>query len=373
MSKNKKSFKIDLITSAGNSFPNWIKVLVLNKFQVGFKYIPRALLVTVVTLVLSPFVIIEKILFNGKIKKAKIVSPVFIIGHMRSGTTFLHLLLSQDNRFAFPTTSETIFPWIFFTLDKLIRSFTKYVLPEKRPMDNMDFKEENPQEEEFAIANLCPYSPNIGAYFPKNLEKFYRNYSLFENVDEKIINKWKSTYSYYLKKITLKNKGKRILSKSLVNSGRIKQLLEMFPDAKFISIHRNPYNVFLSTKKLYKKLIFKNMSFQEINDNELESGILTLAEIGYKRYLEVKKLLNKNNLIEVKYESFVKSPLKHIKKIYKELNISGYDKVEPCFKALLNDYQNYKADSYIIDPVLKNRIYKKLKIIFDNFGYSKII
>ena len=200
MSKNKKPLKIDLVTSAGNSFPNWIKVLAINKFQVGIKYIPRALIVTLITLLLFPFVIIEKILFNSKIKKTKIVSPVFIIGHMRSGTTFLHLLLSQDKRFAFSTTSETIFPWIFLTLEKIIRPFTKFVMPEKRPMDNMEFKEEYPQEEEFAIANLCTYSPNIGAYFPKNLEKFYRKYSLFENVSEKIITKWKNTYIYFLKK-----------------------------------------------------------------------------------------------------------------------------------------------------------------------------
>ena len=147
----------------------------------------------------------------------------------------------------------------------------------------------------------------------------------------------------------------------------------MFPDAKFISIHRNPYHVFLSTKKLYKKLIFQNMSFQEISERELENAILTMAGIGYKSYLFDKKLLNKNNLIEIKYEKFVKSPLNYLKQIYKKLNITGYEKVEPHFKALLNDYQDYKADSYTIDSVLKNRIYKKLKIIFDNFGYSKTI
>ena len=244
MSKNKKSFKIDLITSVGNSFPNWIKVLFLNKFQVDFKFIPRAIIVTVFTLLLYPFVIIEKLLFDKKIKNIKIISPVFIIGHMRSGTTFLHHLLSQDNRFSYTTTSETIFPWIFLTLDKIIRPFTKYVMPEKRPMDNMDFKEEYPQEEEFAIANLCSYSPNIGAYFPKNLEKYYRKYSLFENVNKKIIKKWEKTYIYFLKKITLKNKGKRVLSKSLVNSGRIKQLLEMFPDAKIYFHSQKPLSCF---------------------------------------------------------------------------------------------------------------------------------
>ena len=373
MSNKKRQLKINLITSVGNSFPNWIKILALNKFKVGIKYIPRALIVTLITFFLYPFVLIEKLIYNSRIKKTKINSPVFIIGHMRSGTTFLHHLLSQDDRFAFPTTSETIFPWIFLTLDKIIRPFVKYVLPEKRPMDNMDFREDYPQEEEFAIANLCPFSPNIGAYFPKNLEKYYRNYSLFENMEQNVINKWENAYKYFLKKITYKNTGKRILSKSLVNSGRIKHLIKMFPDAKFICIHRNPYHVFLSTKKLYKKFIFTNMSFQEISENELEKAILTLAKIGYESYLLDKKLLNKENLIEVNYEKFIKKPLVYLKNIYSQLKINGYDKVEPQFITLLKNYKNYKADTYTIDNNLKNRIYKELKIIFENYGYSKTI
>ena len=243
--KKKKIFNIDMIVSAGNSLPNWIVILIKNRFTISLKYIPRVLLVTFVTIILYPFVILEKILFDRKIKKMKIKSPVFIIGHMRSGTTFLHYLLSKDDRFAYATTSQTVFPWIFLSLEKIIKPFMRYVLPSKRPMDNMAIREDYPQEEELAIANLCPYSPNNGAYFPKHLEEFYRKYSFFENINKKIINKWKKIYTYFLKKITYKNFGKRILSKSLVNSGRINLLLEMFPDAKFIFIYRNPYKLFL--------------------------------------------------------------------------------------------------------------------------------
>lgn len=371
MEKKKKFLKIYMLSSVGNSFTNWLRILAANKFKVGFKYIPRAIIVTFITIILSPFVFLEKLIYNKKIKKAKVISPVFIIGHMRSGTTFLHYLMSKDERFAYPTTTEAIFPWVFLTLNKILRAFMSLVLPQKRPMDNMKINENLPQEEELAIANLCPYSPNNGAYFPKNLEEFYHKYSLFENVSEKVIKEWKKTYLYFLKKISYKSEGKQILSKSLVNAGRINLLLQMFPDAKFIFIYRNPYKVFLSTKKLYKKFIFEHMAFHDISDNELENIMLRLAKIGYIKYFKDRELIKNGNLIEVKFEEFVKNPIKNLEKIYNTLNIDDFEKAKPGFISLANDYENYKPDKYEIKDSLREKIYKELKIIFDKYGYSK--
>lgn len=369
--KGNKFFKIDMITSAGNSFPNWLAILINNKFMISLKYIPRAILVTLISFFLYPFVLLEKLLYDKKIKKVEIKSPVFIIGHMRSGTTFLHYMLSKDDRFAFASTSETVFPWIFLTLEKIIRPFMKAVLPNKRPMDNMMMREDYPQEEELAIANLCPYSPNNGAYFPKNLEKYYRKYSFFEGVDKKTIKKWSEIYTYFLKKVSFKNNEKRILSKSLVNSGRINLLLDLFPDAKFIFIYRNPYKLFLSTKKLYKTFIFKNMIFHDISDEELEEKILKLAKIGFEKYFIDRDLIKKGNLIEIKFEDFIKNPVTHLKKIYEKLNIDGFEIYENKFIDLARSYEDYKQDSYNISDELREKIYTELKSVFDKCGYSK--
>ena len=38
----------------------------------------------------------------------------------------------------------------------------------------------------------------------------------------------------------------RLLIKSPVHTGRVKLLLDLFPNAQFIYIHRNPYQVFKS-------------------------------------------------------------------------------------------------------------------------------
>lgn len=369
--KKKKLFEVKLLSSAGNSFVNWIGILSENKFRIDFKYIPRALAVTFVTIILTPFQVLEKLLFNRKINKIKLQPPVFIIGHMRSGTTFLHHILSRDKNFSYVTTTEAIFPWVFLTLNKVLRAFMHLVLPEKRPMDNMLLTENLPQEEELAIANLCLYSPNQGAYFPKKIEMYYNKYSFFENVSDKIIKKWKKVYTFFLKKISYNNNEKTVLSKSLVNSCRINLLTEMFPDAKFIFIYRNPYKVFLSTLKLYKKFIFEHMSFQDISTEELQDTVLKLAKKGYRKYLDDKKLIKKGNLIEVKFEDFVKTPIDHLQKIYEDLNLPGFDEAKTNFINFSKKYENYKQDTYNIDEELKNKIYNELKFVFDHYNYER--
>ena len=370
-SRNDKKPLFKMLSSAGASFSNWVALLVDNKFRIGFRHIPDAILVTLITFFLTPFVLLEKMLYDKKIKKTNVTSPVFIIGHMRSGTTFLHYLLSQDKNFTYASTTESIFPWVFITLNKFLRKFMNNILPEKRPMDGMHMSEHLPQEEEFAIANLCRYSPNNGVYFPKNIEKYYTLYSFFENVDGKVINKWKNVYRFFLQKLTYTSGGKRILSKSIVNSCRIKLLLDVFPDAKFIFIYRNPYKVFLSSKKLYKKFIFPNMTFQDISDDRLEDVILKIAGKGFMKYFEEKKLVKEGNLIEIQFEDFVKHPLDKLKDIYTTLSLGDFETVKPQFLELIKDYENYQADKYDIPEEVRERVYNELEFVFKQYGYSK--
>ena len=66
---------------------------------------------------------------------------------------------------------------------------------------------------------------------------------------------------YFVKKISYKYIGKRVLLKSPANTGRIKEILEVYPDACFIHIHRDPYAVYQSNVKLYEKILplFENL------------------------------------------------------------------------------------------------------------------
>ncbi|MCD6448174.1 MAG: sulfotransferase [Thermoplasmata archaeon] len=352
----------------GSSFTNWLYLLAENKFCIDWRFVPRALYVTMLILFLTPSRIKEKRMVERKLRDVEIVPPLFIVGHFRSGTTFLHYLMGQDKSLAYVSTFETMAPWVLLN-DKL-RKLVEERLPEKRPMDDLEMDAGLPYEEEYAIANLCSYSFYHGWYFPKKINYYFRKYVLFEGVSEEVKQKWKNWYEYLLKKITLKHDGKRILLKSPVNTGRIKLLLEIFPDAKFIHIYPNPYKVYLSTWRLYEKIL-PIFSFQHIEKEMLDRFILDFYKEVYSKYFEEKHLIDKGNLVEISYEEFVKEPMKKLKWIYEKLGLDGFEKAEPYFRRYVEKHKNYKPHSYVITDKIREKVYSEWKFAFDEFGYKK--
>jgi len=175
---------------------------------------------------------------------------------------------------------------------------------------------------------------------------------------------------YFLKKISFKNNGKKIILKSLVNTAKIKLLLEMFPDAKFIHIYRNPYEVYLSTWKLYDSIL-PIFSFQHVDKDKLDNSIIEIYKQMYLKFFEEKHLIPQKNIIELKYEDFVKDPLNNIQKIYKKLELDGFEKAKPDFKGYIKKHENYTRNNHIIDENCKEKIFKEWGFTFKEFGYKK--
>ena len=354
---------------AGTTFLNWIKVLLENKLHISIRYIPRAIYVTLLIIFTTPLRYTEKKRYDEEIKNIKIKQPIFIIGHWRSGTTFLHYLLGQDNNFAYASTMETLDPNIFLAYEKTLNKIVSNSLPSKRPMDNLEMKSSLPYEEEYAIANLSPYSFYHAWYFPKKIDNYFKKYVLFENVSENVISNWKKNYIYFLKKIAYKNKEKQIILKSLVNTAKIKNILEMFPDAKFIHLCRNPIPLYYSTWRLYENIL-PIFSFQNVDKEKLDKSIIDIYKKLYKKYFEEKKLIPKENLIEIKYEEFIKDPVEILEKIYKKFNIKNFEKAKPLFESYTKKHVNYERNHYKIEEKTKEKIFKEWEFAFKKFDYN---
>ena len=84
--------------------------------------------------------------------------PVFILGHWRSGTTFVHNVFSCDKHFGYNTTYQTVFPHLMMWGQPFFKKNMSWLMPDKRPTDNMELAVDLPQEEEFALANMMPYT-----------------------------------------------------------------------------------------------------------------------------------------------------------------------------------------------------------------------
>ena len=358
-------------TALGMSLPVWIKFLAKNKFAIDLRALPKVLFMTGNIVLNSPFQLYEKFKYTKRINAMKVERPVFIIGHPRSGTTYLQYVLSKDPNFCFCTTNDALIPNAFLSIGGFTRWILKKAMPATRPQDNVKAGADKPKEEEFAIGSMCTTSMVHGYYFPKNINKIFNDSVVFESNHKKEVHVWKRHLDFFIKKVTFKYNGKRILLKSPANTGRVKEILELYPDACFIHIHRNPYEVYQSNEKLYEKIL-PLLGFQQVDNEFIKEFIIESYEKMYKKYLVDKLLIPANQLVEISYVDFVSSPLEQLEKAYSYLNLGDFEKAKQYLKEEIKDSENYQKNSYLdIDESTRKLINDKWSFFFNEYSYSK--
>ncbi len=292
--------------------------------------------------------------------------PVFILGHWRSGTTFVHNIFAQDPRFGFTTTYQTVFPHYIMAMQWLFKPIMGWIMPSHRPTDNMELAPDLPQEEEFALHNTCPSTYYNFWIYPEKMQEYCDRFLTMKSATEEEINDFKEQFMK-LVKVSLWNTAKlyrkskkpeeqklkyedlHYLSKNPPHTGKVKTLVEMFPNAKFIYLMRNPYTVFESSRSFFTNTIAP-LELHSIPLEQMEQNILRNYAELYDAYEEQKKYIPKGNLIEVKFEDIEKDAYGVTERIYKELNIPGWDVAEPAVLAYLEKKKGYKKNKYEYKP-----------------------
>ena len=98
-------------------------------------------------------------------------------------------------------------------------------------------------------------------------------------------------------------------SKSPPHTGRVKVLLEMFPDAKFVHIVRDPLVIFPSTVHLWKTL-YSSQGMQKPTFDGLEEYVLANLTRMYERFETDRELIPAENFCEIRYEDLVADPVR---------------------------------------------------------------
>jgi hypothetical protein len=350
----------------GITFGDWLTLLRKNRFDVHPVYWPRAALTTLASLSNSLSRFHEKRLYGAAITAQSIQPPLFILGHWRTGTTHLHNLLAVDPQFAFPNNYQVCFPHTFLTTEAM-NAWMGFLFLERRLQDNVRLSLSEPQEDEFALCVSTSLSPYTGWVF-RHRQAFYDRYLTFRGVAEQEVSQWKSAFVDFLKKLTLKY-GRPLLLKSPPHTCRIKLLLEMFPDARFVHIHRNPYTVFQSTRRVYET-VMPATRLQVWDDPHLDERILRIYQVMYDVFLEEKGLIPPGQFHEVCFEDLEKDPVGQLRDIYRALNLCGFDTVEPALRRYVDSLADYRKNEYAELPdEMRQRIGQAWKRYFVEWGY----
>lgn len=355
----------------GCSFPELMRLFWDNRKDLSLKHLLKISFVSFMSLILSPFALVENLIHSKKIKNTKIDKPpIFIVGHWRSGTTFLTNILGHDKNISFFTADKTYTHNTFLTLGGIYNRLYPKVLPTKRPMDNLAFGINEPAEEVFALGNNTKYSVVHMLSFPKRA-RFYARCAFYDDLNTKQKMRVKNVYDKVIKKLTYYT-NQRLVIKSPDNTCRINMLLELYPDAKFIHIYRNPYKVVNSTIGMYNTLfpIFSFEDLDKIDKGESESVVLDIYEKLYKQYLVDKENIPPENLIEIKYEDFIKDPKGYMKHIYEGFELDDYDEVEKDLHDYIDSQKEYKTNPFNKKNINVKRINKHMRFLFNHYGYD---
>lgn len=362
--------KFNIAFSTIGTAPFLLLVRLVSTYKVYPGYYGRCLVAAIVSLLSAPFLWFERLFFSRKLSHTKLPeSPVFILGHWRSGTTLLHNAMAQDKQFAFVNTFQSVFANQFFGSRWLFKPVMKLLMPEKRPADNVLLSPELPQEEGIALSNINSFGFYNFFYFPRDWKAIYARYVSGDATSSTEMNRYYSRYKKLIAQSLIEYNRQEFISKFPPHTGSIKHLLAMFPEAKFVYIYRNPLMVFSSTVNFFETT-HEALKLQPFSRPEFEEMVFELYEMLIRDYERQKALIPEHHLVEIRYEDFEGDPMSGLSMIYTALDIPGFDESVPAFEAYLNKQKKYEKAEHRFNDAEIARVVDRLGFVFDLYGYT---
>lgn len=293
-------------------------------------------------------------------------APIFIIGHWRSGTTHLYNLLTRAE-FGYVSPIAAGMPHEFLTLGRWLKPWLINMLPKTRYVDQVAVRENSPQEDEIPLGSANPISFYHGIYFPKRFKEHFERGMFLDGCSTGEIEAWKAAFTHFVEKCWLDH-GQRVIIKNPTYTTRIPLLRALYPEAGFIHIYRNPYDVIRSTRRFYRALV-KQFAWQAFDHLDLDLFALD----GYTRMMDQlendRQNLPNNRFIQVRYEDLEVNPLMEIKKIYGQLELGDVAAIEPLIQTYLQQITGFQKTALEVTPADRVLVEGPLARFLDRFGY----
>lgn len=292
--------------------------------------------------------------------------PVFVLGFWRSGTTLLHELLCRDPQFGFPSTYACMNP-SHFLLTEAWASGARAQPRATRPMDNMSYSWASPQEDEFALLALGAPSPYESLIVPSLMRDPQKLVDLRQRSATEQ-ERWAEAFRRFLLLLTVQQ-SKRMVFKSPPHGFKLPLLLSMFPQARYVIIERNPYEIFASNLKLWRTLL--NMyAVESSSSDEIEQFVLEAYLVHEEAIAEGMKTANTSRLALVRYEALATNPIGQIQRLYEELELGSFDRVRRPLEEYLVAATGYVRNRFTLSSTQKARVDNCWGAVIKAKGYS---
>jgi hypothetical protein len=347
----------------------WFGLLRQGRYRVHPLRVPMAIGCTLAAPFNTVLMLLQQAFFFRRLRGAELHGPpVFVVGHWRSGTTLLHELLVLDERLSSPSTFQCFAPSHFLVSEWFFRRFARWLLPEKRPIDNMVAGWERPQEDEFALLNLGLPSPYRRIAFPNEgpVDMDYLDLDRISDADRR---RWLDALRRFLCNVSIAT-GRPLVIKSPTHTGRVGQLAKEFPEAKFIHITRDPRSLFPSTCRLWRGLD-NVQALQLPNDDRIEDYVIECLKQMYAAHHAQRPSIDPNRVIDIRFEDLTADPVGTLRTIYETLRLSDFDSVQAVVEQWAErEHRSYQRNLHQLSQENEARIRHEWRDYFERYGYG---
>ena len=275
---------------------------------------------------------------NPDINMVKISKPIIIIGLPRSGTTFLHNLIAQNNTMQVPNFWKLIAPVQSTDIKNKSQTIhrAEYALkqfyslqPKMRAIHETSVR--GPEEcfVLFRNARMDPFFSITG-----NIPS-YINWFLNTNLD--------ASYQYYHQQLQIiqgRNNEQPWVLKSVMHLLGLDSLLKVFPDARIVFLHRNPKKALTSWCSL--AAMMQRVMTEKVDMALIGQVQMNLFAEAIKRTQLVQKSLKKEQVYHVNYDDLMSDPVFITRDIFQHFNVDIDSSFENKANAWLGDNQQFK-------------------------------
>jgi omega-hydroxy-beta-dihydromenaquinone-9 sulfotransferase len=354
----------------GSDVPTWRRLLRDNRPAVDSEFLPRASLITAASLYNSVMQAREERRFGTAVATVTVPPPVIVLGHWRSGLAHLQRLLALDDQFAFPNLHQVRHPRTFLSTEGAHARLTGWMLPARHPSNGLPVAHALPEDDEYAMANLTGASPYVGGLFPRRRAHYMATYLTLDSASAPEVAGWKRALGGFARKLTWKCGRRPLVLRSPLHTGRLRPLLEVFPDARLLHVCRNPYAVFRVTCSSTAAAWPYNR-LQRAPALDVPTYVLERYTRLYDAYFRERASLRPGQLHEVRLEDIIKNPIRTLSASYEALALPGFDRLRPRLEETVRDDPGLDAGvgAAELEPSLRARVGRAWRRSFETWGY----
>ncbi len=327
---------------------------------------------------------LDPLLFPG-LRRRRVQAPVFIIGHARSGTTFMHRLLSKDpGRYSYFLLYELFFPSLLEkkalralgALDARLLGGRLARAIKARDEETHRFAADLhatgltlPDEDDTVLFSSCA-SGFWNVFIPLMCSvDFYHLDEQQPAARRPLLDHYEACVQRQLELTG----GQIHLSKNPIFSGRVESLIEKFPDARFVLMMRSPCETIPSLLSLLRT-VWRKEGWEE---ETIRRSLRALAEQSFHTYRHPLEALARHpevRQIVVDYRDLVAAPRRTVERVYEALELPlspEYDRV------LLAEEQRARSRESVHHYDLEefglraDELHRALSDLFARFGWEE--